>query len=333
MKKHLPYISATIIVAFLLFSLTTCNKTEKPILYEKGTFPDTTIALEDLNSQYDDYNVTYYEIYELIPLIFSSNRGSNGGQFDLIQGALAYNFDKTTGTFILMAGTTNDTFFNQLITKANTEGNDFGPYRLYSSLDGLEYMILSSASDDGDLDFFYTKNNPYFGSSVPEVYGPFPVNLLNSASDEAYICFDTNQDSAYYSSNADGNFDIYLHKRPAETYMDTWLSGNYESSEKAEIFNSSSDDKCPYIYRKIMVFASDRPGGMGGFDLYYSLFSGGKWNTPVNLGPSINTASDEYRPVLGGHEEFTNMFLLFSSNRPGGQGGYDLYFTGINFEE
>jgi hypothetical protein len=32
---------------------------------------------------------------------------------------------------------------------------------------------------------------------------------------------------------------------------------------------------------------------------------------------------------MGGEEEFTNIFLMFSSNRPGGQGGFDLYFTGI----
>jgi len=30
---------------------------------------------------------------------------------------------------------------------------------------------------------------------------------------------------------------------------------------------------------------------------------------------------------------FTNWFMVFSSDRPGGFGGYDLYFTGIDFEE
>jgi hypothetical protein len=211
----------------------------------------------------------------------------------------------------------------------NTPGDDFGPYRFYNDLDGLEYMILSSVGENGDLDFYYTRNSPYFGTYVPGVSGPYPVSLLDSEADEAYFCFDTSQDSAYFSSNADGNYDIYLHPKPPEMFVDQWLDQDFESSEKVMVLNSSADDKCPYIYRKIMVFASDREGGYGGFDIYYSVFSSGHWNDPVNMGSSINTISDEYRPVLVGNEDFTNMFLLFSSNRPGGLGGFDLYYAGI----
>ena len=79
-----------------------------------------------------------------------------------------------------------------------------------------------------------------------------------------------------------------------------------------------------------MVFTSNRSGGLGGYDLYYSILKGGKWSSPVNFGPRINTASDEFRPVLGYDPDFTNKFLMFSSNRPGGKGGFDLYFTGVD---
>jgi len=34
----------------------------------------------------------------------------------------------------------------------------------------------------------------------------------------------------------------------------------------------------------LMVFASDRAGGFGGFDLYYSRLQNGKWSAPVNFG-------------------------------------------------
>ena len=79
-----------------------------------------------------------------------------------------------------------------------------------------------------------------------------------------------------------------------------------------------------------MIFTSNRPGGYGGYDLYYSVFKNGKWSSPVNFGPDINTSSDEYRPVIGYHPDFTNKFMIFSSNRPGGKGGFDLYFTGVD---
>jgi hypothetical protein len=200
---------------------------------------------------------------------------------------------------------------------------------LYSALDGFEYLILSSVSN-GNLDFFYTKNRPYFGTSVPEVSDPVPVSLLNSASDEAYFCFDTNQDSAYFSSNTEGNFDICLHTKPTGTLMDAWLSLSYATSSKVDILNSSGDDKCPFIYRKVMVFASNRDGGSGGYDLYYSIFSDGNWGAPTNFA-GINTASDEYRPVIAGDEEFTNQFLMFSSNRPVVR--VRSHFTGINIAE
>ena len=329
MKKLFTYFSSTCLTAFLIFTSMSCKKTENPIKFSKGTFPDSIINLSDINSAYDDYNLDIHVLSASNPLVFSSNRGSSGGQFDLVYGTFSYMFDQETGDFSLNAEIANNPFLTRLVTKANTAGNDFGPYRLYSPLDGYEYLILSSVNN-GNLDFYYTKNLPYFGTSVPEVSGPYPVTLLNSGSNDAYICFDTNQDSAYFSSDADGNFDIYLHKKPAETLMDTWLNLPYSASSKVDILNSTGDDKCPFIFRKVMVFASNRPGGLGGFDLYYSKFSNGKWGIPVNFGPEINTASDEYRPVMGGDEEFTNTFLMFSSNRPGGKGGFDLYFTGID---
>jgi hypothetical protein len=81
----------------------------------------------------------------------------------------------------------------------------------------------------------------------------------------------------------------------------------------------------------MMVFASNRPGGYGGYDLYSSVLINGKWSSATNLGPGINTAADEYRPVIGYHPDFTNGFLIFSSDRPGGKGGFDLYFTGFDY--
>jgi hypothetical protein len=161
--------------------------------------------------------------------------------------------------------------------------------------------------------------------------GPYPVNLLNTSSDDAYICFDANLDSAYFASNKDGNFDIYVQKRPLDKEIDLWFNMNYTESSRPDSINSPEQDKCPNVLKKIMVYASDRPGGFGGFDLYFSVFRNGKWNAPVNMGSDINTTFDEYRPVLGFHPEFTNNYMIFSSNRPGGKGGYDLYFTGIEF--
>jgi hypothetical protein len=333
MKKLLTYSALLSLMAIFIAALSSCNKTENPIKFPKGTFPDSLIILSEINSVYDDYNSDINVLAAGSSLIFSSNRGSSGGQYDLVYGDFSYVFNQETGDFNLNTEITNNPFLNALVSKANTDGNDFGPYSLFSAIDGFEYNILSSVNAEGNLDFYYLKHLPFFFSSVPEITGPFPLSLLNSDSDEAYICFDTNQDSAYFTTNAEGNFDIYMYLKPAEQTMDSWFNQNFESSSKADILNSTSDDKCPFIFRKIMIFASDRPGGLGGFDLYYSSFSNGQWGTPVNFGPGINSSADEYRPVMSSDEEFTNNFMIFSSNRTGGKGGFDLYFTGVTFTD
>ena len=298
MKKVLINITIGFIISLGFLLLTNCKKTENPIKYSKGTFPDTVVNLSGINSAYDDYNSALLQLTGNIPLVFSSNRGSSGGQFDLVQGTLSFIFDQTNGAFGLADEISNNQFITKLITKVNTPGNDFGPYRLYSSYDGYEYLILSSVNGSGNLDFQFTKNRPLFGTVIPEVDGPFPAKLLNTNADEAYICFDTNQDTAYFTSNAEGNFDIYIHKRPPTSTIETWLNQNYESSVKVDSLNSSSDDRCPLVYKKIMVFTSNRPGGMGGYDLYYSVFRKGKWSSPVNMGPRINTAGQETSRTL-----------------------------------
>jgi hypothetical protein len=335
MKKSLLNQNIVLVLSILLilFYFETCKKSENPIKYPKGTFPDTVTNISNINSVYDDYNLALFQITSNLPLIFSSNRKSSGGQFDLQQASISFSFDQTTGKFEFEGNITNDAFFSKLINAAETPGNDFGPYRVYSPLDGFEYLLLSSVNIDGNLDMYYLKNQPVYGSNIPVIDGPHPIKILNTNFDDAYICFDQNMDSAYFISNRGGDFDIYMEARPAEKDIASWFNLDYAASTKVDSINSSSDDKCPFVFKNVMVFTSDRPGGLGGFDLYYSLFRNGKWSSPVNFGPGINTSSDEYRPVIGFHPDFTNLYLMFSSNRPGGKGGFDLYFTGVQFPE
>lgn len=333
MKKpgFINYLTVLFSILFISIFFTNCRKPENKIKYPKGTFPDSVINIADINSAYDDYNSALLKIGEDLPIIFSSNRKSSGGQFDLEQGSISYSWDQTTGVFGFGSKMTTDLFLNKLIGKAVTPGNDFGPYRLFSTADGYEYLLLSSVNSSGNLDLNYLKNVPVSGSDIPDVSGPFPVKLMNTGSDDAYICFNFNQDTAYFSSDKDGNFDIFLLKKPADKDLTSWFNLDYVLPAKTDSINSSYDDKCPFIYKKIMVFTSNRPGGLGGYDLYYSILKNGKWSSPVNFGPRINTSSDEYRPVIGSHPDFTNKYLIFSSNRPGGKGGFDLYFTGVDF--
>jgi hypothetical protein len=323
--KILLVISSGII---LILANVSCKKKEPAIQFPLGTFPDTIVSLSDINTPYDDYNSTLLQTGGTLPIIFSSNRGSQGGQFDLVAGNISYMFDKVSGEFGIGSEMSSDPFLYALVARANTVGNDFGPTRLFSSTDGYEYLILSSLNTSGNLDLFYLKYLPRLGSNVPVFPVPVPVKLLNTSSNDAYISFDNNRLTAYFTSDRGGNYDIYSLSKPASSNLDAWFNSDFANSTKVDSINTTADDKCPFIHNNIMIFSSNRPGGIGGYDLYYSIFKGGKWGTPVNLGPEINTSSDEFRPVIGSQSDFTNVFIIFSSNRPGGKGGFDLYFMG-----
>ncbi len=327
------FVPLTITMLLILTFLSECSKDENKYKYPMGIFPDTVLNLTGLNSAFDDYNSTISEVTGSLPIVFSSNRSSSGAQFDLEQGIITFTFDKASGHFDISSQITDDDYYRNLIAKAKTPLDDLGPYLTYSSYDGMEYLILSSENADGNLDLRYCLNTPRYGSVLPPIYGPYPIKLMNTSSDDGYLTFDLNLDSAYFMSNIDGNFDIYVKSCPSGTNLSTWFNSDYSPSAKVDNINSSSDDKCPMVYNKLMVFTSDRPGGYGGFDLYYSVFRNGNWSEPMNFGPRINSSSDEYRPLIGFHSDFTNLYLIFSSNRPGGNGGYDLYFTGIDNPE
>ena len=74
---------------------------------------------------------------------------------------------------------------------------------------------------------------------------------------------------------------------------------------------------------KRLYFASNRPGGFGGMDLYVSTFINGKWSDPVNLGPKVNTDKNDVFPFIHADGK-----VFFTSNgRKNGIGGLDIYFT------
>ncbi len=308
-----------------------CREEPLRINYELGIFPDSVMALDGLNTQYDDYNsdIEAARITAGRPLVFSSNRQSGGGEFDLTYGMIMYSFGQTTGLFQLDAEMTADSFLDRLTSAFNNGADQFGPFRFFNSLNGLEYMAVATGSPENGLEIVYGSYIPVY-TTPPVVEGPVAATLFNSSSDDAYLSLGTTLDTAWFCSDRDGDFDIYTFRKPAGISLDEWFLSAPGTPVPVDSINTVYNEKCPFVRGKIMVFTSDMPGGQGGFDLYYSVFRNGKWSSPVNFGPEVNSPANEYRPVLGIDLKFENYFLVFSSDRSGGKGGYDLYFTGIN---
>lgn len=75
------------------------------------------------------------------------------------------------------------------------------------------------------------------------------------------------------------------------------------------------------INHNTLAFASKKLEGHGGYDIYTITYKDGKWSLPVNAGPLVNTMHDDRFPFYS----TTQKELYYSSNRPYGYGGYDVY--------
>ncbi|SOD98391.1 TolB family protein [Spirosoma fluviale] len=346
------------LIGCLCLLVMSCEKL-RPMQYSQGTFPDVVTNLGDINSVDDDYNSAIPAFGSVMPLLFSSKRGGRS-DFNFVKESLDYSFSRSSGVFSFtnkpywgLGVLEEQTPIGWAADKVNSIGNELGPYiKSYERdliKDGMsrhyaEYLMLFASDRTGNLDIYLTHNYKDNPASTYTVTGntspisnktfvdPIPLDFLNSTADDGYPTFDKSNGSIYFTSNRAGTFDIYKATLPtiAPTELQSKLPALSDVAiEKVAELSSTADDKCPFILDNTLVFTSNRPGGLGGYDLYYSKWDGSRWSAPVNFGPTVNTASDEYRPILTSQPDYTNQLMLFSSNRPGGKGGFDLYMVGI----
>ena len=341
------------VLLFLMFVIVSgCPRNKLPEEYRYGKFSGSPVNLELLNTAYNDFNSVLPVIVNHYEFHFSSDRNSYGENFDITGQGLNIIWDQEFGTLdIVKAASDYDTNLYHLFNMINTGNNEFGPYEF-----GYEYwqdpdtvvnrhlLIYSSGTDTSGFDskIAWFDRMPYNG--VTNYYGPFDIKLINSEFDDQYISFYGKDfvtlsydyenfkkiEQMYFCSNRTGNYDIFKVDKPQEMDIVDYLTQDTVLiPEKISSLSSSFDDKCPFVNGNLMVFTSDREGGFGGYDLYYSKYENGEWSSPVNFGDGINTESDEYRPITVYLDGFVNTLMIFSSNRPGGHGGFDLYYVGI----
>jgi TolB protein len=110
-----------------------------------------------------------------------------------------------------------------------------------------------------------------------------------------------------------GGYDIWMSRRSSKGWSTAAPVG----------FNSSARDFDPAFTAdgRHVYFCSDRPGGLGGDDLWRVRVSGGKFGEPEHLGIAVNTAKNEWAPMLSPD----GRTLLFSSDGHAGAGRMDLF--------
>ena len=162
-----------------------------------------------------------------------------------------------------------------------------------------------------------------------------PVNLgpvVNSAFNDFGPAISRDRLSLYFGSNRPGGFggtDIYVSQRAS--LEDPWGP----PSNLGPNVNTPFADNIPAFSRDghWMFMNSDRPGTLGGMDLWVSWRAHTRddfgWQPPVNLGPNVNTASLDQGAGFFENDETGVPLLFFTSDRPGGAGALDLYVSAL----
>ena len=147
-----------------------------------------------------------------------------------------------------------------------------------------------------------------------------PVNItpeLMSDGDMYISCLSSDGKLLLLSRDDDFNSDIYSSTYDGNTWNPCRKLNKNINTKYWESHGFITEDG------QRLIFASDRPGGYGGLDLYISKKTGGDWGPAVNLGPEINTPLNEDRPFLINNGKT----LFFSSQGHITMGGYDLFKT------
>lgn len=137
------------------------------------------------------------------------------------------------------------------------------------------------------------------------------------------VAYDAKNEILYFTrsqTGSDGVNHIYYSKRNGKRWSKAVkMQGDVNLTEY-----NSTHPSVGYLPdgKTILYFSSDRPGGMGGMDIWYTiLIKEGMPGNCTNLGSPVNTASNEITPFYANEEGC----LYFSSDRTGGQGGFDVY--------
>ncbi|MBW8323551.1 MAG: hypothetical protein K0M50_02175 [Prolixibacteraceae bacterium] len=322
-----------LLFAFII-TLTSCikifNKDDDYDFTYETIVTELPVNLENINSTFDDYNSNLPYPGFRQGIYFSTNRNSSGNNFDIIHKSLDISYhpkDDILNISFVSDMNSNNEYANKVLETINSEFDEFGPFYFFSD-EAFEYFFYAN-NESGDFDIKYasTKKLDFGTYSAKKIINePKSFVSINSGYDDMYPCIFSGNKSLVFCSNREmGIFNIY-----ESTFKEDAINPNYQSAITQEIIkvnalSSDFNDKCPFVLGNIMVFTSDREGGYGGFDLYFSQYLNGKWSQPQNLGDKINSEYDEYRPIIVPFGEFDDTMLIFSSNKPGGKGGFDLY--------
>ncbi|MFT5918210.1 MAG: hypothetical protein ACI9FU_000002 [Granulosicoccus sp.] len=209
----------------------------------------------------------------------------------------------------------------------------FDPINLGENINSSDYEYFPSLTVDGQT-LIYTRNRrvgpvgfqeDFYLSKLKNGEWLPSINLgppVNTTSNEGAQAISVDGQHLFFTGcnrkNGEGSCDIYYSKKEGGKWSAAENIGPPVNSSKWESQPSFSSDG------RTLYFSSNRPGGHGKSDLWYSkLTPEGRWTPPVNLGDVINTSGYEESPYI--HPD--NRTLYFASTGHPGYGQKDIFYT------
>ena len=245
------------------------------------------------------------ELFLTIPNLNETSRKS--GEYRRKCYSFAISYEKTRKT-------TNYKFEPR--NMGDSVNSDVSEYYPTITIDGNK-LIFTRRVNNFNEDFYESDRVNGHWSKARGLSGNINTNLnegaQNISQDGQWLIFTgCNFPDGY------GSCDLYISYLTNDGWSSPENLGANVNTEFWESAPSLSPDK------RDLYFASRRPGGYGGSDIYVShLMVNGHWSEPENMGPEINTIGDESTPFI--HAD--NQSLYFTSSGHPGYGGDDLFVT------
>jgi len=182
-------------------------------------------------------------------------------------------------------------------------------------------IVMDPKRQDGSYlcDLYYTEKTDTSWSPAVNFRGP--VNT------------DAHEGAAFYSEDGSIYYTRWNDVNPKEAFIYKSKSNGtmfFQGMKLADNINMPgyrTMQPCLSPDGKLLYFSSNRPGGMGGYDIWVSTIDeNGVTGAPKNLGAPFNTSGDEVTPFI----HAISGTLYFSSNGLAGLGGLDIFKCDFN---
>jgi hypothetical protein len=206
----------------------------------------------------------------------------------------------------------------------NSAADDFCP----SPTSGRRVFFVSTrAGGCGQADIYLTRHT-HHGWTPPHNLG---CNVNSPAAEAGPVYLNRGGlRLLYFSSTRPGGFAPEEQGAPpdADLYVSAARrNGRFSVPVLVACVNTAANDARPHLRADglELVFDSDRPGTLGGPDIWASTRRSlhAPWSLPVDLGPNVNSVAAETRASFADH----GRTLYFGSTRAGGEGSTDIYLT------